>query len=150
MTQQRRQRFQTAMLATAVATVFTFAVPGIALAGHEDRAERGHQGRDDFRREHGGHDWRYRPIRYDDHRRHRTHRGHGPRVRYHGSSCGRDAYRYGHQERRVKNYYYCTPCSHRFDSLHGLRRHVSHHHHVPFWRLPFMVVASTAGWFFHG
>lgn len=151
MTQQRRQRFQAAMIAAAVATVFAFAVPGMAQAGHEDRDDRADRGgHGDFRRQHTGYDWRYRPIRYGDARRHRSQPRHGPRVQYHGSSCDREAYRYGHHDRQVKDYFYCKPCSHRFDSVHGLRRHVHHHHRIPLWKIPFLVVASTAGWFFYG
>ncbi len=96
-----------------------------ASAGHGDRGDRNQR--------------RYRVYDHGDHcnsrYERRQHRGHGHhRDRY---EARRDSYT-------------CGPCNHRFDSRRKFHRHLTSHHHVPLFALPFVIVKSTLGWIFHG
>ena len=101
-----------------------------------------------------------------DHERHRA--GEGPPVYHHGSYCDRSTSFRGHyradDRRHDRRYhranhhrlahheaaYTCRPCNHRFDSRDAFHRHLSHHHHVQHWVLPFVVVRHALGWIFYG
>jgi hypothetical protein len=156
-------------LATALAAAaFSLALPTGALA------ERGHHGRGHgqshgdqgpgYSQSHGDRGPGYlrspggshgRPHRGDHHsfdqRRHGHYRSHDSRwghhrprpypVHVHGASCSHDRSDYG---------YYCQPCGHRYDSLGRLHYHVSHAHHIPFWRLPFVIFAKAMGFYYYG
>ena len=102
-----------------------------ALADHENRSKpwwdrnvsRERPDVDDAHWGHGGH--RYAPRRWQGH-----HHGHG------------------HQARQAS--YHCAPCRHRFHDYGAFQQHVHHHHHVPFWRVPFVMVEVAFGWIFYG
>ncbi len=130
------------LIALAVLTATT-GVAGTAFAG--DRQHSRHHG---FSGHHGG-----------QHGRH--HGGHQRRHRYGFSVLHHRSYPvYVHGYSGYSGYahrepaYYCAPCSHRFGSYDALSRHVHHRHHVPLWKLPFVIVDSVLGgifgWIFHG
>jgi hypothetical protein len=139
-----------ARLATALAIVsLSLALPAATLAGHRDVGARPHDGRHhpsqrvEHRRGYG---------RYDRHDRHRPQRGfgygwgnhHRPRpyrVHLHGSSCGHRQSSYG---------YYCQPCGQRYGSFDRLSHHVHQVHHIPFWKLPFVIFAKAMGHYYYG
>ena len=102
--------------------------------------------------------------RYDDHRgrhhgryerRHRRGRDHyrgyrGYRGRYRDSYRGVPRYYHGHRARG----YYCAACRHGYDSRSSFHDHLIGHHHIPVWRLPFVIVHGMIGgvlsWVFYG
>jgi hypothetical protein len=150
------RRWISALAAASLALV----LPAATLAGHRDSAARHHGDR--HRVEHpgsrdryGAHDRRRPSDRYDAHDRYRhgSHHGHGPRwwgfaprprpypVHVHGSSCGHRESAYGH---------HCRPCGHRYDSIALLHEHVHSVHHVPFWKLPFVIFAKAMGHYYYG
>ena len=132
-------RSQRITRALAVASGFAFLLTAtVASAGHDDRrrsrrhkvvqhgdycSARGHD-------RHDRHDNRYDRHRRHDYR-HDNHRGH-------------DRY-----ERR-RDSYTCEPCGHRFQSRKRFHRHLSGHHHIPLFALPFVIVKHTLGWIFYG
>ncbi len=132
----RRRQWATAM---AVLLTATFAA-GPALA--DDRRSRRHDRHDGYSQ---------RVDRHDDHRRHdRRH----PRRHYRRSyrhSRGYPVYSYSGYSSRA---YYCGPCNHRFSNYNALSHHVHRVHHIPLWRLPFVIVDSVfhniVGFIFHG
>jgi hypothetical protein len=67
--------------------------------------------------------------------------GYGYPVHVHGPACGHGV---------AVQAFYCEPCGHRFGSLHALHGHVHHHHHVPTWQLPYVVIQASFGWVFGG
>lgn len=68
------------------------------------------------------------------------------RVRVHGPYCESNS-RHAHHRRhhRAAPRYACRPCGQHFGSYRVLRRHVHQHHHVPFWRVPFLLFAHAFG-----
>ncbi len=101
--------------------------------GHDRRATR------HFR--HGDHDRHDRHVRSH---RHRYDRGHLHR-RHHGPPAHARVVRV-HDHGK----YYCKPCRHYFKKRHAFHDHLHDHHHVPLWRLPFVIVHSAIGWIFYG
>jgi len=112
----------------------------------------------------GAHGDRDRDHRYDKVDRHHRHearydRDRRPRA---GDDClprgSRRAYErafwrnaYAHQRAaQHRAEYRCEPCSKRFSKRSGFQRHLTDHHHVPVWRLPFVVVHHALGWIFYG
>ena len=128
---RRRRQLLTAL---AVLVTATF-VAGPAAAG--DRHHRGGH----YYRHHGGHHYSgYYPHHW------------GVRVLHHRSYPV-----YLHGGAGYANHeagYYCGPCNQRFGSYDGLSNHVHHRHHVPLWKLPFVIIDSVlhgvVGWIFHG
>lgn len=82
---------------------------------------------------------RERPEADDVHWRHR-YGPHGHRDRY--------DHDYRHHGRRAA--YQCAPCRHRWHDYGAFRSHLHHHHHVPVWRIPFVMVEAAFGWVFYG
>jgi hypothetical protein len=70
-------------------------------------------------------------------------------VVVHEQYCARDAGT-RHGSYRSHEAYHCRPCGHRFDDRQTFHRHLQHHHHVPLWRIPAVVIGSTLGWVFYG
>lgn len=130
MTRTRPRRFLQKSLAIASAVGFLMAA-GAANAHHRDR---------DHHRSYRTYD---HGDRCDSRRSHRHERRHHRRSRHY------DHDRYDRYERRAESYQ-CGPCSKRFHSRSKFHRHLTHHHHVPFFALPFVIVKSTLGWIFHG
>ena len=131
---ERRNRRRRWVTALAVLLTTTF-LAGPALADH--RRYRHSDWRHGYQGHHErGHHWRQ--VRHS----YRHQRGYP--VYVHGSQ------RYAHHEAG----YYCGPCSHRFGSYAALSHHVHDRHHVPLWKLPFVIVDSIVGgalrWIFHG
>lgn len=52
-----------------------------------------------------------------------------------------------HREHRA---YYCARCHHGFHRRQRFFEHLRHAHHVPWSRLPFVVVHTWLGWIFYG
>ncbi len=97
-----------------------------------------------------GRHWRHH--RHHRHHRHCGHRWHNDRS--HGIVYGYGTPRHPRRARvfRVHEHgrYYCAPCRHAFRSRHTFHDHLHDHHHVPLWRLPFVIVHSALGWVFYG
>ena len=139
------------MTALAVLLTATFAA-GPALAGQGYRGHDRHGGGWDRYDRHEGH---YR----HENRRHRRHHRHGYRHAYRHAyrhSLGYPVYAhggYGFGAQREAAYY-CGPCRHRFNGYDELSVHVHRTHHIPIWRLPFVIVNSVlhdiVGFVFHG
>lgn len=53
-----------------------------------------------------------------------------------------------HDGRRAA--YECAPCRHRWYDYGAFRSHLRHHHRVPVWQVPFVMVEAAFGWVFHG
>jgi len=145
-------------------------VPATAFARGDDRRDRsdyrsddGRRGDRDDRADHREDDRDHRDARHTkrgqkyekqtrhDHRhgRHGKH-GHGPAFRPPGYDH-RPAHSFRHAAaHRHASTYYCKPCNNRFKNRSGLHAHLSGHHHIPPWRLPFVVVHNTLGWVFFG
>ena len=147
----RKRRISRRLVTGLAATCMALALPAGALAGHRDSGARHHDGRHDShhrverRRSYDRHD---RHARYDRHDRYRGDYGWGhhrrPRpypVHVHGSSCGHRQSSYG---------YYCQPCGQRYGSIDRLHHHVQHAHHIPFWKLPFVIFAKAMGVYYYG
>ena len=83
----------------------------------------------------------------DEHRERRRDRRRREHRRYEGRHYGRG---YGHGYDRYPDSYYCKPCGHRFHSRRKFHDHLHHHHHIPLWKLPFVIIHTTLGWIFHG
>ncbi|MBW2240623.1 MAG: hypothetical protein JRH01_01440 [Deltaproteobacteria bacterium] len=126
--------------ALAIASGFTFLLTAtMASAGHDDqRRARRHKVviHDDYCSARG--DSRHDHNRRNDYRQ--VSRRHG----YRNDHRGQDRY-----ERR-RDSYTCEPCGHRFESRSRFHRHLSGHHHIPLFALPFVIVRHTLGWIFYG
>jgi hypothetical protein len=46
--------------------------------------------------------------------------------------------------------FFCGPCRHRFDDRGAFHAHLHHRHHIPFWRIPHLIVRAAFGWAFYG
>jgi hypothetical protein len=120
------------MVAMLGAVGFALALAAPASADHENRSR----------------PWwdrnvsRERPEADDVHWRHRHDRD-GSRYYDYGYRDGR-----GHHGRRAS--YQCAPCRHRWHDYGAFRSHLNHHHHVPIWRIPFVMVEAAFGWVFYG
>lgn len=44
----------------------------------------------------------------------------------------------------------CAPCRHRWTDYAAFAHHLEHHHHVPPWRIPALIVERGCGWVFYG
>jgi hypothetical protein len=64
--------------------------------------------------------------------------------------AGYAPHRHEYDRRVRREAYHCAPCRHRFHDYDAFTRHVHHHHHVPFWRIPFVMVEAAFGWIFYG
>jgi hypothetical protein len=112
------------------------AVPTAASAGHWSHNRR------ESAQVHRSH------VSRPDHRQY--HRGHSLAPRSHRHRHG--VYRVDHFARRHHraDRHYCKPCRRHFDGRHGFDRHLRHRHHVPHWRLPFVMIHGAFGWVFYG
>lgn len=86
---------------------------------------------------------------------HRKHHSHPRHHGHHGHSYGRPYCDYrGHGDYeehyvvRRPAHYYCDPCGHGYRSRRALYDHVHHHHHVPYVRIPSLVVHVGLDWVF--
>ena len=130
------------------ASIAVLALPGAASAGHGDRYERRHDRHERRIDRHERRIDRHENRHFRQHRRHgRRHGGH--RVIVHGDYCGSNYARHARSHRQQRGYY-CEPCGHRFHARDHFHRHLLHDHHVPLWRLPFVIVHSAVGWVFYG
>lgn len=75
-----------------------------------------------------GHHDGYRHRRYDRYRRH-------------------DRYDRSHH---AQSRYYCAACDHGFHSRSAFHSHLSGHHYIAPWLLPFAIVKHALGWIFYG
>jgi hypothetical protein len=117
-----------------------------AHRGNDDRDRRDHRDAD-RNRGHDDHD------KYKGKQKHASHKGHGNGPSQH-------KYRYNdhrpaHSYRQAAAHshgspYYCKPCNHRFESRVGFNSHLGGRHHIPPWRMPFVIVHHTFGWIFFG
>lgn len=90
----------------------------------------------------------------DAHERHRRHhRDHGA---VHDDHRGVPRYYHGRRGGRVRRdaAYYCASCRHRFHARRAFNRHLHHRHHIPLWKIPFVIVHGAVhgivGWIFYG
>lgn len=91
------------------------------------------------------HENRSRPWWHQNMSRPRPAFGHAPGH----AECDRPSgHRHGNHVRRTA--YACAPCRHRYRDYGAFTRHLHHHHHVPFWRMPFVIVHAAVGWIFYG
>ena len=109
----------------------------------------------------GDRDRAHRYDKYDRHHRHEARHVRERRPRA-GDYCvprgSRRAYERAfwrlantrHHAAQHRAEYRCEPCSKRFSKRSGFHRHLTSHHHVPTWRLPFVVVHHALGWIFYG
>jgi hypothetical protein len=89
---------------------------------------------------HHGNDHRY------DYRSSHGHRGHDRGYRH-----GRyDRYSRYNRSHHAKSRYYCAACDHGFYSRSAFHSHLSGHHYVAPWLLPFAIIEHTLGWIFYG
>ncbi len=140
----RRNRRRQWAAALAVLLTATFAA-GPALADHQ--RNRRHDRHDGYGQRHNGH---------DDHRRHNKRRHHRRKAYRHHRGYpvyAHNSYSRGHY-RHSEPAYYCGPCNQRFSDYDALSGHVHRVHHIPIWRLPFVIVDSVLGnvfgFIFHG
>ena len=136
MADRRRSRKFTAALLAGVALLWTAAPAAWAGGGHRDRHHRHsvhrHSGHD------GPHGWHCDRHATRAHSRHRSDRD------------GRHA-RHARETRRAREgAYYCRPCKHRFHARSRFYGHLRHHHHLPLWAIPFVLVHWAATWTYHG
>jgi hypothetical protein len=68
----------------------------------------------------------------------------------HGDHCSWASRASSRSHGRHQAEYACRPCSQSFESRRDFHRHVRHHHHVPPWALPFVIVHHALGWVFYG
>lgn len=146
------QRFGRAGLVLAMSFVWAGPAPARDGGRHGDHRDRHYSRHDDGDRHRGysRHDSR-RDRHYNRHDRHRGHRRHyarGHRGRHHDTYRGAPRYYHGDSS------YYCASCRHRFHSRGRFHDHLTGHHHVPLWQLPFVIthglVHGIFGWVFHG
>jgi len=150
-------------------------IPATAFAGHDERRSRtedrdgdrddraDHRDRDgdrahqrDSDRDHRR-DSRYTTDRnrhrHSQKARHHNHGhkyGHSYKARYDRHNH-RPAHSYRQASAKRHNApYRCEPCNRRFNSRSGFHGHLSGNHHIPPWRLPFVIVHHTLGWVFFG
>ena len=76
----------------------------------------------------------------------------------------RDGHQYRHHARRQQTPHYahgvkytkhhakfqCRACNHAFRNQRDFYDHVHQRHHVPLWRIPFLLLHASAGWIFYG
>ena len=72
----------------------------------------------------------------------------GPSCAHSHADAGRYRDDHHHAARRVV--YRCAPCNHRYESYERFEQHLHHRHHVPFWRIPRVLVRAAFGWIFYG
>jgi len=106
----------------------------------------GHDARDSGRGHKYGHDKHFRGRgnghkhgHYKQFSKRQRHAAHEYRTRGHRGD--------GHYARAP---YYCRPCNRRFAGQHDFHGHLHGHHHIPPWKLPFLIVHNTLGWVFFG
>ena len=158
----RSRGLETISLALCAA-VLTLALPGAA-----DAKERGDRHPNVTV---GDHD---RPNHRDKHRSHVARRSNA-RDRWFHRHDSRTSYRKARHARRDGHYdrphakrqhtphyahdvkynkhhvkFHCRACNHTFRYQRGFYDHVHHRHHVPFWRIPFLLGYANFGWIFHG
>lgn len=131
-------------------------MPVAAAAGpyhHRSHHERGAHGHHGHHRGEGV-AWEHRTRRQHAHRHHPDHpRQHRSQRRAHAPARQRRGDRHlhrGHHERSVRNAFYCAPCRRYFRARRAFHDHLHHHHRVPIWRLPGVIVRSVLGWVFYG
>lgn len=88
---------------------------------------------------------------------HRDYRGHGSSAhRGHQRDYRHDAFnqhnRYSRYNRghHKRSSYYCAPCDHGFNSRSDFHSHLSGHHYIAPWLIPFAIIQHTLGWIFYG
>ncbi len=82
-------------------------------------------------------------------RHHNWYDSHGYQYGHHSRYGGARVYQYYRADYRQERYY-CAPCNHYFDSRPNFHSHLNQRHHIPLWKIPFVIVHSTLGWIFHG
>ncbi|MDJ0789572.1 MAG: twin-arginine translocation signal domain-containing protein [Myxococcota bacterium] len=85
---------------------------------------------------HRGH--RHHHDDYDDYRWRRRRRRRRRRSEWYGGY------------RSAAPIFFCAPCGHRFRRRHDFHSHLHHHHRVPWWRIPSLIVQAAFGWIFYG
>ena len=144
------------------------AVLTLGLAGAADAKDRGDRRQhvtveDGDRSNHRGHGRSHAERRSDA--RDRWFHRHSSRTPYQKSfHARRDGHHYLSHARRQHTPHYahgvkytkhhakfqCRACNHRFRYQRDFYDHVHHRHHVPFWRIPFLLVHTSFGWNFYG
>lgn len=145
------------------AAVLTLGLPGAA-----DAKERGDRHgyvtvEDDDHASHRG-EGRSHAARRSDARDRWFHRHALPTPYWKARHARRDGHHYRHHASRQRTPHYahgvkytehyakfqCRTCNQTFRHQRHFYDHVHQRHHVPFWRIPFLLVHASAGWIFYG
>jgi len=163
MMQRNRSHWLETICLALSAAVLTLGLPGSADAKErgdrhryatvedDDRANHRDQGRSHAeRRSHARDRSFHRHTSPTPYQRTLHARRHGHHYRHHAKRQHTPHYAQGVKYTKHYAMFQCRACNHAFRYQRDFYDHVHQRHHVPFWRIPFLLLHASTGWIFYG